>query len=104
MNMNRLWLKISGFLVLVIVVAAAAYVLLPAETKPTAESGDKTPQPKVAEGRLKPFADIAQSPTAEPGQGLFYPDEKIAVKYPDNLQPGQEKYVSRNRSRLDQGR
>lgn len=102
--MKKFWLKISAFAVLVIVVATAAYIFWPVETKQIAESKDKRPQLKVEKGKLKPSADIARTPTAEPGQGFHYPDEKIAVKYPDNLQPGQKVTLPRNPPPLSKGR
>lgn len=94
--MSKFWLKITVFAVLVIGMAVGAYVLWPAETKPIPESIDKRLQLKVEKGKLKPSADITQIPTAEPGQGYYYPDEKIAVKFPDNLQPGKEVTLPRN--------
>ena len=93
--MNKLWLKITGIGVLVIVTAAAAYVLWPADEK--TQQGERSD--------LEAPKDIAESgPPAGAEDEYYYEAKRIPVEYPGSTQPGQEKYVSRNRSRLDQGR
>lgn len=96
--MNRFWPKITVIVVLVVVAAVAAYVFWPAKTKQTAESKSVKHLQKLDKPKLKVQADIAQTERQQTErEGIQYLDEKIAVKYPDNLQPGQQVTLPRNR-------
>lgn len=97
--MNKLWLKIIGIAVLVIVVATAAYIFWPAESRDAgkAQQGERL--------GLEAHKDIAESgPPAGAEDEYYYEAKRIPVEYPGSTQPGQKEYVSRDRPRLRQGR